>query len=357
MKVLVAAGGTGGHIYPALAVVEELQNRGLLSRIGWVGDPHRLEERVVRRLSWMEFYPLSSHGIDRRRPWTWPGSLLRTMGGLLRAIAIVRRFEPDVVFGTGGHAAFSPLVAAWFLRIPTVIHEQNARMGLSNRLLARIADRVLLSYPETHGVPPRARAEVTGNPVRNEVNSVPPQLGGELLVVGGSQGSRCLIEAMLRAAPELARTPRLRMRVVVGNAAPVEDVAESLARAGVTAEVVRYVEPFADALAEARLVVARAGATTVAEVAAAGRPTVFVPWNGAANRHQHANARVMARSGGCLVLTEEVALRGLGELVTELWADDLKLRDMASAARALARPDAGRRVAEALLALVEDKRT
>ena len=356
MKLLIAAGGTGGHVYPALAVAEELQTRGQLSRVGWVGDPHRIEGRVVRQHPWIEFYPLPSHGINRGQPWTWPDSFARVFRGFLRAIAIVRRFQPDAVVGTGGHASFAPLLAAWFLRVPTVIHEQNARMGLSNRILARIADRVLLSFPETRGVPPRRQTEVTGNPVRRAVASVSAQLGDELLVVGGSQGSRSLVDVMVRLAPELARAPQFRMRLVVGNAAPVEDVAKSLARCGVKAEVVRYAEPFADALARARLVVARAGATTAAEVAVAGRPTVFVPWTGAADGHQDDNARTMACSGGCVVVSEQAAPRELGDLVRKLWTDGEKLRDMASAVRAWARPDAAQKVAEALVALVEGVR-
>lgn len=357
MKLLVAAGGTGGHIYPAVAVVEELRARGLISRVAWIGDPHRLEGAVVRQRPWIEFLPLASQGINRRRPWLWPAAVARASAASARATGLVRRFGPDIVFGTGGHAAFSPVLAAWCLRVPTVIHEQNARMGLANRLLARVVNRVLLSHPDTQGVPPWVRTRVTGNPVRSDVAAISSQLGDELLVVGGSRGARGLIQAVVHAAPELARVPQLRMRLVVGNAAPVEDVASSLAGSGVVAEVVSYAEPFADALSRARLVVARAGATTAAEVAAAGRPTVFVPWDGAAHSHQHDNARAMARSGGGIVVTEEVARRRLGELVTELWADDKKLSDMASAARALARPDAARAAAEELFAVVEEART
>lgn len=349
----MAAGGTGGHVYPALAVLEELRARGLLSRAGWVGDPGRLEGAVVRAHPWIEFHALPSHGVDRRRPWTWPRSLALALGSLFRAVAIVRRFQPQVVFGTGGHAALCPLLAAWLLRVPTAIHEQNARMGLANRILARLADRVFLSFPTTRGVPPSARVVVTGNPVRQEVIAIPPQLGDELLVVGGSLGARSLVEAMVEAAPALARTPGLRMRLVTGRSVSVEDVSAALAQAGLAAEVVPYVEPFAAALARARLVVARAGATTAAEVAVAGRPAVLVPWSGATEHHQHDNARAMAAAGGCVVA--EGGSRGeLGDLVIRLWTDEGKLRDMAAAARAAARPDAARRAAEALLALVED---
>ncbi|QAA77326.1 MAG: UDP-N-acetylglucosamine--N-acetylmuramyl-(pentapeptide) pyrophosphoryl-undecaprenol N-acetylglucosamine transferase [Candidatus Bipolaricaulis sibiricus] len=356
MKVLVAAGGTGGHVYPALAVVEELRANGALSRCAWVGNPHGLEQRAVALHPWIEFLPLSSRGIDRRRPWTWPLSFAQTLTRVVRALVMVRRFDPDVVLGTGGHAAFAPLVAAWLLGIPTAIHEQNVRMGLSNRLLARRADVVLLSYPTTRGVPRQARVQVIGNPVRRSVRDVPRHLGEELLVVGGSLGSRRLVEAMVQVAPELAQTPGLRMRVVVGQAAPVGDVTRALAEAGVPAEVVQYAEPFAEALSRARLVVARAGATTVAEVAAAGRPAVFVPWDGATDRHQHDNAWAMAQAGGCRVVTEDAVARDLGGVVRELWNDDQRLRDMAFAARAAARPDAARLAAQALIALVEGAR-
>ncbi|MBC7219896.1 UDP-N-acetylglucosamine--N-acetylmuramyl-(pentapeptide) pyrophosphoryl-undecaprenol N-acetylglucosamine transferase [Candidatus Bipolaricaulota bacterium] len=357
MRVLVAAGGTGGHVYPALAVLDELRARGALSGAGWVGNPTGVEATVARQRPWIEFFPLRSRGIDRHRPWTWPMALAQAAGGLLRAVTIVRRFRPDVVLGTGGHAAFSPLVAAWLHRVPIAVQEQNARMGLSNRLLSRIADLVLLSFPTTRGVPRRAKACVTGNPVRQEVTALSPQLGDELLVVGGSLGSRRLVDAIVRAAPDLARAPGLRMRLVVGRAAPAEEVATALAQAGVAAEVVRYVEPFADALSRARLVVARAGATTVAEVAAAGRPAVFVPWDGAAGHHQHDNARAIAEGGGCLIATDGTALWDLGRLVRELWGDGERLRRMAAAARAVARPDAARRAAAAIIALVEEKRT
>ena len=357
MRILVAAGGTGGHVYPALAVLEELRSRGVVSRIGWVGNRHGVEGKVAQQYPWIELLNLPSQGLDRRRPWTWPASLLRAFGGLLRALRIVRRFRADLVFGTGGHASLSPLIAGWILRVPTVIQEQNARMGLANRVLSRIADLVLLSFSATHGVPRQARARVTGNPVRRNVTEVHPQLGDELLVVGGSLGSRSLVEAMIRAAPELARTPGFRMRLVVGRSAPVEEVTASLAQAGVRAEVVRYAEPFADALSQARLVVARAGATTAAEVAVAGRPAVFVPWDGAAGRHQHANAQEMARAGGCVVVDEGPASCDLGRILSGLWSDDRRLRVMASAARAAARPDAARQAADALLALVEGRRT
>ncbi len=357
MRVLVAAGGTGGHVYPALAVLEELRGLGALSSAGWVGTPGGLEARVVAERSWIAFFPLPSRGLDRRRPWTWPGTLLGALARLVRSLALLRRFRPDVVLATGGHASLAPGIAARLLGIPCALHEQNASMGLANRILARLGCLVLLSFPETRGVPRGARALVTGNPVRQEIVHLSPELGDELLVVGGSRGARGLVDAVLQAAPALARAPGLRVRLVVGSAAPPEEVARALAQAGVQGEVVRYAEPFSEALSRARLVVARAGATTAAELAAAGRPAVLVPWDGAAGGHQRENAWMWARGGGALVVPESTAREELGTIVTRLWADGERLRAMAAAARAVARPDAARRAAAALLALGKEKRS
>jgi len=321
-----------------------------------VGNPTGLEAKVVRAYPWIRFLPLSSQGLDRRRPWTWPATALAAARALAQAKRTVRRFRPDVAFGTGGHVAFAPLVGALLSGVPMVIHEQNARMGLANRVLSPWAALVLLSFPETEGVPRRARTLLTGNPVRREIVSLSPELGDELLVVGGSRGARPLVDAVLRAAPDLARTPGLRVRLVVGNAAPPEAVERALGEAGVEAEVVPYADPFAEALKRARLVVARAGATTAAELAAAGRPAVLVPWPGAADLHQHENARALARAGGGVVLPEEVALHKLAEVVCSLWTDEARLSEMARAARAVARPEAARRAAEALITLVNKEK-
>ncbi|MCX7750122.1 MAG: undecaprenyldiphospho-muramoylpentapeptide beta-N-acetylglucosaminyltransferase [Candidatus Bipolaricaulota bacterium] len=357
MRLVVAAGGTGGHVYPALAILDELRARGELVEAAWIGTPHGIEARVVGSRAGIQFVALPSRGLDRRRPWTWPGTLVGAASRFVRSLALLRRFRPDAVLGTGGHAALAPLLAARLLGIPCAVHEQNARMGLANRILARLGCLVLLSFPQTQGVPRAARTLVTGNPVRREIALLSPELGDELLVVGGSRGARALVDAVLRAAPELARTPGLQLRLVVGSAAPVEGVAQALARAGVRAEVVPYADPFSDALARARLVVARAGATTAAELAAAGRPAVLIPWAGAADGHQEENARAWAQAGGALVLPETAAHERLGSTVTRLWTDERTLRAMAAAARAAARPDAARRAAEALRALAKERRS
>lgn len=358
MRVLVAAGGSGGHVYPALAVLEELRDK--ISQAAWIGCPSGIEARILADYPWVEFLPLPSRGLRRDCPWTWPLSLAAAVPNLGRALFLVWRFQPDVVLGMGGHPAFAPVLAAVLLGVPVAIHEQNARLGLANRVLAPITARVLLSFPATKGVRRRRGVLVTGNPVRRAIVRLGEEgLGRELLVFGGSRGSRRLVEAVIQAAPSLARVPGLRLRLVVGGTLPPGEVAARLRGAGLArAEVVTYVPDMAEALRAARLVVSRAGATTVAELAAAGRPAILVPWEGAAHGHQQANAQACAEAygqagrlsySGCLVLPER-ELGRLGEVVARLWTDEGRLQACRQA-RAVARPDAAMAVAQVLVGL------
>ncbi len=352
MRVMVAAGGSGGHVYPALAVMEELRRRGALTQVAWVGDPKGIEAKIVEPHPWVTFLPLPGQGLPRSEPWRWPGALVRALRSVMKAVRLARAFRPHVVLGMGGYPAFGPVLAASILRIPVVIHEQNARPGLVNRVLSRFANEVLVSFAETQLAGGR-RVRTTGNPVREEIVSLGQsrELGRELLVVGGSQGSRTLIDAALRAAPKLSRLPGFRMRVVVGRSSPASEVRRRLQDAGLAeVEVVDYEPDMARALRSARLVLARAGATTVAELAAAGRPAILVPWSGAAAGHQECNARALAwRRGGVVLSDEELARTDLGDLLGRLWEDPGQLEAMGEAARAAACPDAARRVADVLV--------
>lgn len=354
MRVLIAAGGSAGHVNPGLAVLEELRDMGALEAAGWVGTPHGIETHILARHPWITFFPLPCRGLDRRRPWTWPGFLVSTLASLPRALAILRRFQPDTVLGMGGYPSFPPVLAAFLLGIPRAIHEQNAALGLTNRLLLPLVSRAFLSSPSTLGAPRTGKVLVTGNPVRRQFLQS-GLTGGqeELMVVGGSQGSRALVEATLRAAPALARLPGLRLRLLVGRAADPREVEARLKKAGLfQVRVERYTDRMPEALARARLVLARAGASTVAELAAAGRPAILVPWPAAAGGHQEANAKALAASGGCVLLREQELTRlDLGELIARLWRDERRLREMGMAARRAARPEAARTVAEALLEL------
>lgn len=357
MRLMVAAGGSGGHVFPALAVLEEMRNRGDLSAAGWIGRPNGLEQRLLEKRPWIEFFPLPSWGLPRDQPWTWPASLGRNLYALKQAHRFLRAFHPQALLAMGGYPAVAPALAAKALGIPVAIHEQNAKMGLANRFLARFADLVLLSFPKTAGCPNTTKALVTGNPVRPAILGVPRSLGSELLVLGGSAGSRRLVEAVVQAAPELARIPGLRVCIVVGRAGDPKAIEEGLRRQGLEAQALAFTEEVEELLGRARLVLARAGASTLAELACAGRPAILVPWEAAAGGHQRQNAQYFAAQGAAVLLREEELPLRLADVVASLWADFSTLERMAKAARALARPEAAATVAQTLKELAKRKGT
>ncbi len=346
MRVLVAAGGSGGHVFPALAVLEELHREGGHS-LGWIGHPQGLEAKVAEKRAWIEFFPLVTRGLPRERPWSWPGALCKNLRAIRQAKRVIQGFKPDVVLAMGGYPAVAPVLAAKALGIPVVLHEQNAVMGLANRFLSNFSDLVLLGFPRTEGCPRRAKTRFTGTPVRREITAVPRPLGEELLVLGGSLGSRRLVEAVVAMASKLAELPDLRVRLVVGRAGDPQELSRKLREAGVYAEALAFSERVEELLARARLVLARAGGSTAAELACAGRPAILVPWEGAANGHQLRNAEFLSKTGGFLLVRER-ELPCLADLIADLWSDPKKLERLGEAARAQARPEAARLVVEAL---------
>lgn len=356
MRVLVAAGGSGGHVFPALAVLEELRQRGRVSALGWIGNPRGLEGTIAKSRPWIEFLPLVTQGLPRDRPWAWPKALLRQGQAVRLAARLLREFQPDVVLAMGGYPSVAPVLAAKGLGIPVALHEQNAVMGLANRFLSRFADLVLLSFPRTLGCPRGAKTLVTGVPVRPEIARVPGTLGKELLVLGGSLGSRKLLEAVLEAAPRLSEIPGFRVELITGRAGDPAELARRLRENGIWAEARAFTERVEMFLARARLVLSRAGASTLAELSCAGRPGILVPWEGAAHRHQEINAAYAAACGGFLLLRErELSAQRLSDLLASLWNDEERLMRLSAAARAWAKPDAARRVAQALEALGRDR--
>ncbi|MBC7222094.1 undecaprenyldiphospho-muramoylpentapeptide beta-N-acetylglucosaminyltransferase [Candidatus Bipolaricaulota bacterium] len=353
MRVLVAAGGSGGHVFPALAVLEELHMEGGHS-LGWIGHPQGLEAKVVEKRPWIEFFPLVSRGLPRDRPWSWPEALLRNLRAVKEARRIMQRFKPDVVLAMGGYPAVAPVLAAKTLGIPVALHEQNAVMGLANRFLSNFSDLVLLGFPQVEGCPRHAKTLFTGTPVRREIAAIPRALGEEFLVLGGSLGSKALLEAVVGMAPKLTEISDLKVRLVVGRAADPTEITRKLQKKGVHAEAHVFCERVEELLARARLVLTRAGGSTVAELACAGRPAILVPWEGAANGHQLRNAEFLHKTGGFLLVRER-ELSFLADLIAVLWSDTQRLERLGEATRAQARPDAARLVVEALKHLGKER--
>ncbi|ANX04242.1 undecaprenyldiphospho-muramoylpentapeptide beta-N-acetylglucosaminyltransferase [Immundisolibacter cernigliae] len=351
MQVLIMAGGTGGHVMPALAVAHELRTQG--HDVRWLGTATGLEARAVPAAG-IELFTLPVAGLRGTgvlRYLSAPVGLLRS---LAQAMGLLRRLRPDAVLGLGGYASGPGGVAAFLLRRPLLIHEQNARPGLTNRLLARLAQRVLAGFPGLRlaGRP----AEFTGNPVRAELLDLPPpgerlSTAPRLLVLGGSQGAQA-INAVVPQALELLKqsgVPLPQVRHQAGRQHAEAVTADYRARS-LTATVDGFIDDMAAAYGAADLAICRAGALTVAELCAVGLGALLVPFPHAADDHQTANARHLAGAGAAVLLPQaDLTPLRLAELLGSLLADPARRLAMAEAARRLARPDAARRVAAACL--------
>ncbi|MFV8835923.1 undecaprenyldiphospho-muramoylpentapeptide beta-N-acetylglucosaminyltransferase [Aquisalimonas sp.] len=348
--VLIMAGGTGGHVFPALAVADALRARGV--PVIWLGTRKGLESRVVPEaglvLEWLTVQGLRGNGA-----LGWVLAPVRVLRAVLQAARVVRRHRPRAVLGMGGYVAGPGGLAAWLLRCPLIIHEQNAVAGMTNRLLARLARRVLAGFP---GAFAGDRAEVTGNPVRGAILRLPPPeerpQGREpwrLLVVGGSLGAKVLNEVVPQA---LALMPESERPVVVHQAGEVtgELARSEYAGLGVSAEVTPFIADMATAYGEADLVVCRAGALTVSELSIAGVASVLVPLPHAVDDHQTANAMQLAECGAAELMPQsELTAERLAAFFRSVAQDRARLIDMGQAARGLARPDAAETVAERCL--------
>lgn len=347
---LIMAGGTGGHIMPGIAVAEALRAEGW--KIAWLGNPNGMEAKLTagRRyeMAWLEFSALRGKGLLRKL--ALPLNLLRGFLGAWRALS---RIRPDVVLGFGGYITFPGGMMAALRGIPLLLHEQNSVAGLANRVLAQVADRVLTGFPEVF-----KKGEWVGNPVRPEIAALPaPSLrhaerSGSLkvLVVGGSLGAQALNEALPAA---LALMPAEERPEVVHQAGAqhLPQLQERYAAAGAKAHCVAFIEDMAGAYEWADLVICRAGALTVAELAAAGVASILVPYPHAVDDHQTANARFLADAGAAILLPQ-------AELTAERLAEIRRmprsqLLQMAERARDLARPDATAAVAATCAALAK----
>jgi UDP-N-acetylglucosamine--N-acetylmuramyl-(pentapeptide) pyrophosphoryl-undecaprenol N-acetylglucosamine transferase len=379
VRVLIAGGGTGGHLFPGIAVAEALRRRDPAAGILFVGSERGIEARAVPAsgfaLEVLPVRPLRGAGMRDK-----VAALAVLAKAILRARTLVARFKPDVVIGLGGYASAPAVVAARLLQRPIVLLEQNARPGMTTRVLARLADRVCVSFRETARHFSAGKVVVTGNPVRWQDSSSPDRLrapalacaGGTvtepcgaaaitepaavppreltILVFGGSGGARRLNEAGPAMCAALADMPGLRVIHQAGGEAEAA-VRAAYARIGAPAEVHAFITDMRSAYAAADIAICRSGATTVAELAALGKPAILVPYPHATDDHQRVNAESLARAGAArVVLDAEASGERLATEVRELWMGPAVLETMSRRVRQFARPDA----AEQVLVTVEE---
>ncbi|MDR2744716.1 MAG: undecaprenyldiphospho-muramoylpentapeptide beta-N-acetylglucosaminyltransferase [Desulfovibrio sp.] len=344
-NVILTTGGTGGHIFPALAVAEEIRRQYPDLRLKFVGSLYGPEKDLALKKG-IPFEGLAVHGFLGR------GLRAIAAGGMMaaavaKAAAIVRRCKPQIVLGFGGYASFAPMVAAALLGVPSVLHEQNATAGASNRLMGRFARRICLSWSDTSGFA-QTKCVLTGNPIRADVCAAGRETRGRptrrLLVLGGSQGARALNALLPKILPRLAAAG-LEIRHQSGKNGE-HDARQAYASAGYAPECVdAFIDDMAEAYRWADLVMCRAGASTLAELCAVGLPAVLVPFPYAARDHQTLNARILEKAGAAVLLPEsELRPDNTGDLLLGLFENEARRRLMSLAALKTARPDAAARV-------------
>ncbi len=355
MRVLIAGGGTGGHVIPALAIARELKSC-YNAEVLFVGTARGIENRLV---------PQAGFGLMKIKVGALKNvsllTRLRTLFDLplavLNARRIIKVFAPDLVVGVGGYASGPAMAAAILSRIPTLAFEPNVVPGFANKLVGKRVSAAAVHFDETMRF--FNNAQVVGVPVRQEFFNVPAPASGRpptLLVFGGSQGARAINQAVTAAVPEVLRQiPNLRVVHQTGER-DYNDVQASYSSAGIAAEVSAFIDNMPQKFAQADLLVCRSGASTVAEVTAAGKPAIFVPFPQAADDHQRRNAEAIAQGGAAVLIPQaELTPERLAKTIVELMSSRARLQEMSQKAKALSHHDAAGRVARMVAELAGKK--
>jgi len=352
LRLVFAGGGTGGHLFPAIALAEEFKARFPDCRLVFVGGRGRIEERIVPQYGY-ELRLLDVEGIKNRSGWKMAVALMKAARSTIAAIGMLREIRPEGVIGTGSYSSAPVVAAARLLGIRTAILEQNALPGVTNRMLGRFANRIYIAFDEARGHFPAGRTLLTGTPIRKTImrrESFTRPDKFSLLVFGGSQGATAINTAFLDAAEYLTDVWG-DMRVVHQSGDEGYELAQSsYRRKGLKVEVVRFIDDMAGAYASASLVICRAGATSIAEITAVGLPSILIPYPFAADDHQTVNARSMSEAGASVMIPQDkLTGKTLADAVRRLYGRPGELKAMREKARSLGRPDAASAIADNFL--------
>ncbi|MFZ1984400.1 MAG: undecaprenyldiphospho-muramoylpentapeptide beta-N-acetylglucosaminyltransferase [Desulfatitalea sp.] len=345
-RLIVAGGGTGGHLFPGVAVAQAFLARHARNRVLFVNAGRPLDVAVIERLGWPH-KAIGIEGIKGRGWWRQAKAVFKIPHAVWQSRHIIREFDPHVVMGVGGYSAGPVVVAAWTMGIPTVLHEQNRLPGLTNRLVRRIVDRIYLSFDDPSGRFNAQKRLLTGNPVRDEILVLGAKGNARhapdtftVLILGGSQGAHAINEAMVAALARLADLPGLRVVHQTGR----DDegaVTKAYDSAGIAATVRAFFDDMAERYAQADLIVCRAGATTIAEITVVGRVALFVPFPLAADDHQTSNAQALVDAGAAeMIRQRELTGALLAEKIASYRRDPAKVKAMAAKALTMGRPEA-----------------
>lgn len=333
--VLIMAGGTGGHVFPALAIAQELQKQGI--SVYWLGTQRGLEARVVPEAN-IDIKYISINGLRGKGVLSLLAAPFKISLALWQAITIIRKLRPDAVVGLGGFVTGPGGVAAWLLRVPLLIHEQNAIAGLTNRWLAKLATTVMEAFPNTFSK--NYHAIYTGNPLRANIIALNPSTPSNnplhILIVGGSLGAKALNDTVPKALQQL--NTNIEVWHQTGNA-HIESMKQAYNGASFKTRIVAFIDDIAEAYQWADLVICRAGASTISELAQAGVASILIPYPYAVDDHQTSNAKFLADNGAAILLpSKQLSVENLVSIITDL--DPSKLETMSLAARQCAKPEA-----------------
>ncbi len=349
MRLAIAGGGTGGHLFPGLALADLALSSGRAESVVFFGAERGIEARVVPEAGY-ELIAQPLEGLRGRGVVAGLGALLRLVVAVIAASREIRRRRVEVLVGLGGYASAAGVIAARLAGVPVVLLEQNRTPGLSNRLFARLAAAVCTSFAETSSVLGAERVTLTGNPLRAELESFERVASGDrgmLLVFGGSGGAASLNRAVVAALATVAASLELPPILHQSGSAGLAGLRESYAALGIKAEVCEFIDDMAAAYAGARLAICRAGATTVAELVATATPALLLPFPHAAGDHQSANARALEAAGAAVrIADDEQAAENLAQALLRLLRDSDGLDSMSAGAASLKRPGATARVLE-----------
>jgi UDP-N-acetylglucosamine--N-acetylmuramyl-(pentapeptide) pyrophosphoryl-undecaprenol N-acetylglucosamine transferase len=359
VRLLIAGGGTGGHLFPGIALAREARDRSQENSVLFVGTARGLESRLVPR-SGFPLRLVTGGALKGRRVWEAALTLLGLPRAFLQAIGILREWRPDIVLGVGGYASGPMLIAAAASGIARAVIEPNAIPGITNRALGRLVHEVYVAWPQTAARFPAGKAVTTGNPIRREVGAaLPPSGEGTfcVLVFGGSQGASRINEAVIGALASMGEEARGLRFVHQTGEADLERVRASYTEHGIGVEVAAFFDDMAARYAAADLVVCRAGATTVTELACAGRGSILIPYPFAADDHQTANARILEEAGAAVLVPQgELTPAGLADLILDISRTRGRAGQMGEKARAVAKPDAARVIVDRLERLAARRR-
>ena len=359
MRLIIAGGGTGGHVYPGISLAREWLSRDSSNEVAFVGTAHGIEAKILPREGF-ELFTISVGRLKGQRALTKVMTLAGLIVSMIQSLKILIGYKPELVIGVGGYASGPLVLAAWMHGIKTCIQEQNSIPGITNKILGKFVKRIFISFPETADYFSEKKVSLTGNPIRKEIAEMDfdrTETGkNTLLIFGGSQGAHRINTAMIEALPFL---DQLKDRLDVIHQTGESDLEEAhlaYSENVFGAEVEAFIYNMPEYYRKADLLICRAGATSIAEILCSGLPAIFVPFPFAADNHQEINAlSLVKRDAAEMIIEKELTGQVLGNRIKELITDEDKRREMGRRARELARPDAAKDIIDQCLELIQGR--